>query len=726
MLKRVGSRRKVNSPGIGEASPTSSKENVKVGAGDKLPDAGLNDTIASNDHERLIKAAVARSKSSSRLFGRGRRGFTEEKLAPKQGGSSSGTGSAPSRGVRRHHSTDAAKALAGESSASGSAPFEYREVVVNGKKKKVRVKKKSAAEAAADGDGHRKLVKVKVKQVMKKHTQQQNELQNSVPIKVGIPANHQLRKPSTAQSSKYMQASDNVSGVWSKAARSIFSFGNDKRSKASSGGDPEEMDLVFEPEAGGERQKEENEEEPVHAQGHDDTGKPSMDAAPETPEGVKPTLSKGYKPPTQLNGEPGLLQAKKKEAPPTETGNEANNNKNETKSVKKDAPVSPRQPEFFARYVAGPGAGGDYDLQDGPPMEIHTNAMTKTKSKSVFQSESMIRRQFIQDQWLSGGSNYQVWEKAAANNLIDMSVVTSVTECTTDVSTKDPTSDGEDAMDDDVSEITHEDLVPDMLMEVKQTNELELWEALCTHRINLFGPRSALTAESFVNRGIAQLQAGRLEEAADSLLSAVCFLEEVHGTIDHTDRNGNGGAPPHMHMAQAFYFLGKVYMLQEQYPMAESAFYKALNIRQQHLGKVHPDAVECWEQIGLSYVQRADQAQGEERQILERRAMDILSQVLKLKRAIFGSIDVSVARTARAVAKLCAIRNESERAQRLYKQVLNVLTQMDKDLTSMINPDFPDPRDVAKHKERKRELTSIEEEMRRYGLKEVKEEILEI
>ncbi|KAL7577552.1 hypothetical protein ACA910_015082 [Epithemia clementina (nom. ined.)] len=672
-----------------------------------------NETISSNDHERLIKAAVARSKSSSRLFGRSRRGFTEEELAPKQQQQQQQPQQQqqqgpPIRTVRRRHSTEMLQKVGlegiGSNVGGGGGTAEYREVVVNGKKKLVRVKKKSAAEAAADtsSDGHRKLVKVKVKQVMKKHTQQQNEVQSSVPIKVGIPANHQLRKPSTpsAQPSKYSNmASDNISGVWSKAARSIFSFGNDKRSKASSGGDPTETDLVFQPEvlstAEGGRQG---------GSGNDQG------------DGNKSQSKPGYKPPTQLNGEPGVLTKKKTPDAPEEIDGDGKEN-DEGGEVKNNAPpLSPRQPEFFARYVAG---AGDFALQDGPPMEIHTNAMTKTKTKSVFQSESMIRRQFIQDQWLSGGSNYQVWEKATANNLVDMSVVTAVTEYTTDQSSK---GDYDEEMD-NVSEITHEDLVPDMLLEIKPQDELELWEALCTDHINRYGPRSALTAESFVNRGIAQMQADRLDEAADSLLSAVCFLEEVHGTIDHNDRNGNGGAPSHMHMAQAFYFLGRVYMLQEQYPMAESAFYKALNIRQQHLGKVHPDAVECWEQIGLSYIQRAAQARGDKQQILERQAMDILSQVLKLKRAIFGSIHVSVARTARSVAKLCAMRNESERAQRLYKQVLNVLAQMDKDLTSIINPDFPDPRDIAKHKERRKELTSIDEEMRRYGLKE---EILEI
>ena len=801
MLKRVAQRRKSSSPSA-EASPTSSKENVKISSSEEVGQppqrrvsSGVNQSISSLDHELLIKAAVARSKSSTGIFGRNRRGFTEEELS-----SAAKQKQPANRGLSRHHSAEVPKQrsfkqpfkpLDSRSTGSGSGTgkekaggnFEYREVVVNGKKKIVRVKKKSAAGVAAQssnthdgngagaGSGNRKLVKVKVKQVVKKHAQQQQQLRSSVPIKVGIPANHQLRNPS-ATTNKYNSApSDNVSGVWSKAARSIFSFSGDKRSKCSA--ENTEMDLVFQPEdvAGGGGGTDDNDDH----EGNEDEGREERarlqtlnNKTSHSNRSKEPKQTSRSKLSTnQLHGERSVRSVqsnKKKEHPKdddvkneknsltknqTNDRNENNNNANNSNTEKcrrvLAAAASAGKPEFFARYVAnGPGAGAtaptaaDPDM-DGPPMEIHTNAMTRTKTKSVYQSESVIRRQFIQDQWLSGGSNYQVWEKATINKFNDSSVVTSATEYTTDTSVK--SSSGEEDYDDDVSEITHEDLIPEMLLEVpKQQDPLEQWEAVCSDRINRYGPRSDLTAESFVNRGIAQLQADRLEDAADSLLSAVCFLEEVHGTIDHNDRNGNGGAPSHMHMAQAFYFLGKVYMLQEQYPMAESAFSKALNIRQQHLGQVHPDTFECWEQIGLSYMQRASQtgsttnnnnsntkdnhnSADPERELLQRQAMDILSQVLKLKRATFGSLNGSVARTARAVANLCAIRDESERAQRLYNQVVNVLSKLDKEETTLINPDFPDPRDIVKQKQRKQELVDIEEEMRRHGLKD---EILEI
>mmetsp|Transcript_8951 Transcript_8951/g.11909 ORF Transcript_8951/g.11909 Transcript_8951/m.11909 type:complete len:317 (+) Transcript_8951:129-1079(+) len=316
----------------------------------------------------------------------------------------------------------------------------------------------------------------------------------------------------------------------------------------------------------------------------------------------------------------------------------------------------------------------------------------------------MVRRQFIQDQWLSGGSNYIVWEKSASMATAE----DSMSEGRSYYNGK------EDEFPDDISEVSGEDLTPPVMLQRVKKNELELWEALCDNRIQRLGPRNELTADAFVNRGIAQLEANRLEDAADSLLSAVCFLEEVHDS-------------QHIHTGLVFYLLGKVYMKQEQYPMAESAFAKALSIRQMHLGKSHPDTVECWEQLGLSYIQRAAQTlkggDADMDSFLQRQAMGILTQVLKLKRAIFGSIHPAVAETARVVAKLCAHRNEMERAQRLYKQVSVVLAKVEKEESDKINPDFADPTDLAARRMRKRELADIEEEMRKFGLKE---EILEI
>lgn len=614
-MKRTSSKRVVATGERVETASTGSKENLKTASSEKTektprprpPRHTVNDTIASNDHEGFVKTTVARS-NSSRIFGRNgtsRKGgcTSDEEL----GGVKKRSDGPSSRGVRRRHTSELVKVAEAAKAAGlgvggikggvgGDAVPELREVVVNGKKKMVWVKKTTAAEAAAAEDGHRKLVKVKVVKQVKKSAQQPHQtndaIKDAIPMKVGIPANHQLRNlssPDAQAQSKFnnsQNACDNVSGVWSKAARSIFSFGNDKRSRASSGGGDELLDLAFQPEVLGAevQQRPEGADDADEGDvGEHDNNNNDDQARDKTANNDKNTPSPtsdgkkfGYKPPTMLNGETGLATA---DGNNHNNINRAENPKGATISnTKKAVPsLTPRQPEFFARYVAM-GAGGDNHDPNGPPMEIRTNTnMTRTKTKSVYLTESMIRRQFIQDQWLSGGSNYQVWEKAMANNLVDMSVVTAVTEATNDTSAKGGGEGGyggghNEAIDtDDVSEITYEDMVPDMLVEVAENKGkgeeekqqepddaiLEQWEALCTHRIQRYGPRSALTAEAFVNRGIAQLQANRLEEAADSLLSAVCFLEEVHGTIDHQDRNGNGGAPSHMHMAQAFFFLGQ-------------------------------------------------------------------------------------------------------------------------------------------------------------------------
>lgn len=586
------------------------------------------------------------------------------------------------RGVRRYQSNT----LDGMRVDSNHGT-EYMEVIVNGRKKMVRVKKKSSTgadgvSAGGGGHGHRKLVKVKAKQVVKRQAQPSNTdvpTDMEVPMKLNIPANHQLRSKSP-KSPKH-SADDAASGVWSKAARSLFSFGGTARSKSGSSHADEDdgvEDHVFQPDD------------------HDnlDNKKSSHSRGSHSKKGSRRKI-----PP--VTGDPGVdslprdkdekddrLDEKDEQPKPALTGT-AQQNK---------APIKADLFENFADKE-------EYDPNAPPILEINTAANnTKTRTKSAFQSESMVRRQFIQDQWLSGGSNYVVWEKAVGGNSKSASVSTPATEYS---------EEEEELFDDDVSEITCDELVPPPLLVEADKNDLDIWEALCDNRIQRFGPRNALTADAFVNRGIAQLGANRLEDAADSLLSAVCFLEEVY-------------EQEHIHMGLVFFLLGKVYMEQVQYPMAESALAKALSIRQKHLGKVHPDTVECWEQIGLSYIKRAAQIAPSDREselFLQKKAVEILTQVLKLKRAIFGSIHPSVAKTAHTVAQLCANRQEKERAQRLYKQVLAVLGKLDKEESDKLHPDFPHPSELAAKQLRRKQINDIEEEMKILGLKE---EIIEI
>eukprot|EP00522_Entomoneis_paludosa_P008231 CAMPEP_0172454966 /NCGR_PEP_ID=MMETSP1065-20121228/11800_1 /TAXON_ID=265537 /ORGANISM="Amphiprora paludosa, Strain CCMP125" /LENGTH=684 /DNA_ID=CAMNT_0013207389 /DNA_START=125 /DNA_END=2179 /DNA_ORIENTATION=- len=683
VLKRGPSSKSIGSPGSTREKSSSSR-NVAQGTADpssrgadpssrektktSSPSKGLfrRRRASMGNHVDEVQRGVPSTKSADELdFG----------AATSRGGGARGEPSG--RGVRRYHSN----ALDGMRLDS-NAGAEYMEVIVNGKKKMVRVKKKSSSDAdGGHGAGttvHRKLVKVKAKQVVKKPKESDGPKDIEVPMKLNIPANHQLR---TKQKSPRHSGDDAASGVWSKAARSLFSFGGTRSKSGSSvGADDEDAmeDFVFEPEDG---------EKDKAGQSLDNNKKSNHSRGSRSKGGTN------WKPPTQLNGEPGVDSRSR--------GQEEGKNTRPVTSHTTPSPnKSPLKSEFFEKYVEE-----EYDPNAPPVLEINTAANnTKTKTKSVFQSESMVRRQFIQDQWLSGGSNYIVWEKAAANKSNNASVSTPATEYT---------SDEEEDFADDVSDITCEDLAPPILLEQDDKKELDLWESLCDSRIQRLGPRNALTADAFVNRGIAQLHANRLEEAADSLLSAVCFLEEVYDS-------------EHIHMGLVFFLLGKVYMQQEQYPMAESALAKALGIRQMHLGKVHPDTVECWEQLGLSYIQRASQIVSSDRetsQFLQKQAMEILTQVLKLKRAIFGSIHPSVAKTAHAVAKLCAMRNENERAQRLYKQVMAVLSKVEKAESDKINPDFPDPAETAAKQMRRQQLNEIEEEMRRFGLKE---EILEI
>lgn len=630
-VKRSSSRRSINS---GQVTDEESPNKQQL-----APKKGLFRRRRPSMGNRSVERGVAPSKSDN-----------EADLMPAALQASK---------IRRHHSSEL-NGMRVDSANLGAGGMEYMEVIVNGKKKMVRVMKKTSSEAAAgDAAGHRKLVKV-VK--TKKKAPSSNASAGApdpkemeVPIKLNIPANHALRKPPKREKSY----SDAQSGVWSKAARSLFSFGGSKSKISTEGEDEENIeDYVFQP----------DEQDKARANQSVDNNKSNHSRG---------SRGSSWKPPTQLNGEPGVDPRSKR--PSAAPGVRPSPNRQEIKA------------EFFEKYAE------EYDPNAPPVLEINTAANnTRTKTKSVYQSESMIRRQFIQDQWLSGGSNYIVWEKAA-------SVSTPATDYTSE----------EEDYQDDVSEISCEDLTPPVLMEHDEKNELELWERLCDSRIQRLGPRNALTADAYINRGMAQLRGKRLEDAADSLLSAVCFLEEVYDA-------------QHIQMGLVFYLLGKVYMEQEQYPMAESALAKALNIRQLHFGKAHPDTVECWEQLGMSYVRRAVQVSGSDSDtevFLHRQAMEIMTQVLKLKRAIFGSIHPSVAHTALVVARLCATRNEMERAQRLYKQVYAVLAKVEKEETDKINPDFADPADVAAKQMRKRELAEIEEEMRQFGLKE---EILEI
>mmetsp|Transcript_26532 Transcript_26532/g.62323 ORF Transcript_26532/g.62323 Transcript_26532/m.62323 type:complete len:669 (+) Transcript_26532:227-2233(+) len=667
VLKRVPSSKSVGSRGASQksvGSPSARGRNSSPTPGTSASPKSRGKSLfrrrrASAGAGADIQRGVSKTKSADGLdFGpRGTSGGESARAEPT------------SRGVRKYHS-NALDGMRLESNAGA----EYMEVIVNGKKKMVRVKKKSAANAdgTTSDKVHRKLVKVKAKQVVKKsQTSNDGNKEIEVPMKLNIPANHQLRSK-TPKNQKH-SGDDAASGVWSKAARSLFSFGGARSKSGSSAADDEEAmeDHVFEPD------------------------EPDRENANQLKRSSSHSKSKAssWKPPTQLNGEPGVDSRSKGKEGKDEAA----------RDIRRTVPSPQKTPlkaEFFEKFVEE-----EYDPNAPPVLEINTAANnTRTKTKSVFQSESMVRRQFIQDQWLSGGSNFIVWETAAANKSNHASVSTPATEYT---------SDEDDDFADDVSEITCEELAPPVLLQENQKSELELWDSLCDNRIQRLGPRNALTAEAFVNRGMAQLEANRLEEAADSLLSAVCFLEEVH----HSE---------HIHMGLVFFLLGKVYMQQEQYPMAESALAKALSIRKKHLGKVHPDTVECWEQLGMSYLQRAAQmslADPETERFLQKQALEILTQVLKLKRAIFGSLHPSVAKTARVVARLCALRNEMERAQRLYKQVMAVLYMVDKDESGKINPDYPDPSETQAKQMRRQNLNEIEAEMVRFGLKE---EILEI